>query len=113
MNRYLVEKITAMGIRTTSARATNCSACGHVARVGEDQQDLLSHLLKWFGGPSTKRAVWPERAGPCDGIRDVGATIQAEQDEIIQLDHWCGIRSPAEKASRRSTYPLIRRAIAA
>jgi hypothetical protein len=25
--------------------------------------------------------------GRCDGIRDIVATIQAEQDEIIRLDH--------------------------
>jgi hypothetical protein len=37
--------------------------------------------------PSTERAVWPERAGRCDGMRDIVATIQAEQDEIIRLDH--------------------------
>jgi DNA helicase IV len=25
--------------------------------------------------------------GRCDGMRDIVATIQAEQDEIIRLDH--------------------------
>ncbi|HET6989379.1 MAG TPA: FAD-dependent oxidoreductase, partial [Kribbella sp.] len=26
---------------------------GHVAWVGEDQQDLLTHLPRWFGTPTT------------------------------------------------------------
>ena len=30
---------------------------GHVAWVGEDQQDLLSRLPRWFGLPSAERAV--------------------------------------------------------
>lgn len=40
VNRYLIEKITAIGVRYD-----------HVAWAGDDQQDLLSQLPRWFGVP--------------------------------------------------------------
>jgi hypothetical protein len=56
----------------------------HVAWVCEDQQDLLSQLPKRAHRQLNAQSG-PKRAGRCDGIRDIVATIQAKKDEIIRL----------------------------
>jgi hypothetical protein len=70
--------------------------------------ELLSQLTKWFGAPSTVRAAWPERVGRCDGMRDIVATIQAEQDEIIRLDHPEVLVSRAAQGTGKTVVTLHR-----
>jgi hypothetical protein len=42
---------------------------GHVAWVGDDQQDLLATLPRWFGDPSSEREVVADRPDPYREMR--------------------------------------------
>jgi hypothetical protein len=86
VNRFLIEKITAIGVRYDfgdielkhgwpavgcglggpgrprrrrqrgTGRARRAARPdGHVAWAGDDQQDLLSQLPRWFGAPTSNR----------------------------------------------------------